>query len=70
MKQSRERLVLEAAATVGITTLGSIQTVTVTDGGNGYISNPNVSISQTDVVGIQTSLMVLVSLTLLVVLLV
>ena len=44
-----------AAATVGITTLGSIQTVTVTDGGNGYISNPNVSISQTDVVGIQTA---------------
>lgn len=36
-----------AAANAGITTLGSVQTVTVTDGGSGYVSNPSVSIAQT-----------------------
>lgn len=44
-----------AAATTGITTLGSIQTVSVINGGSGYISNPNVTIGQTDVVGVQTA---------------
>ena len=36
-----------AAATAGITTIGSVQTVTVVDGGSGYVSNPSVSIAQT-----------------------
>ena len=36
-----------AAATAGITTVGSVQTVTVIGGGNGYVSNPSVSIAQT-----------------------
>ena len=36
-----------AAATAGITTIGSVQTVTVVDGGSGYITNPSVSIAQT-----------------------
>ena len=36
-----------AAATAGITTTGSVQTVTVVDGGSGYVTNPSVSIAQT-----------------------
>jgi len=36
-----------AAATTGISTNGSIQTITITDGGSGYIKAPNVSIGLT-----------------------
>ena len=44
-----------AAATTGITTTGSVLSVTVSDGGSGYVTNPSVSIAQTDIVGVQTA---------------